>query len=192
MNTMTANTTAAFKAEQAALRKEYLEIIARRESNPDYWLPYYDKHAGHFARLSNGDIVVISKPRIETRFCFGESGYDYDEAVQSAEVARTSEAYFKRENLSELRHWISVLENPTDSTVDVLVFSNDSGIASVTYCSPAFRLSLGVGDEVSETDRVILLDAYRAAYAAFEKRLDTYLKRYGLSKVRAWTYWRDA
>ena len=37
----------------------------------------------------------------------------------------------------------------------------------------------------------IVIEAYKKARAAFEKRLNTYLKRYGMSKVETWTYWRD-
>ena len=54
-------------------------------------------------------------------------------------------------------------------------------------------------DIPNETDRDITaedFEAVRKAYEAtgndFRKRLGTYLKRYGLSKVQSWTYWKDA
>ena len=37
-----------------------------------------------------------------------------------------------------------------------------------------------------------ILEAYKEAAAAHEKKIDAYLKRYGTSKVDAWTYWVDA
>ena len=187
----TTSTAAQFKAEQAALRKEYLDRRLRRENDPDFWFSYYDKQAGHFARLSSGDIVAINKPRIETRFCFGESGYDYDDAQEAAHIARTSEEYFKQENLAGLQRWIDRLDGSSTDPVDVVVLRNGEGLASVTWCHHSRRIEEG-WEEISEADRAVLLAAYRAAYAAFEKRLDAYLKRYGLSKVHAWTYWRDA
>lgn len=183
--------TRMIKAEQAALRKEYLEIMASNETNPDYWLSYYDKRAGHFARLTDGSIVVIDKPSIETRFCFGESGYDYDDAQEMAVHAATSEEYFKLENLSGLQRWIDILDGTFDDPVDVVVLRDRTGVCSVTWCRHSHRIEKA-WDAISDADRLILLDAYRAAYASFEKRLDTYLKRYGLSKVQTWTYWRDA
>ncbi|MBQ1357138.1 MAG: hypothetical protein IIY64_01270, partial [Aeriscardovia sp.] len=38
----------------------------------------------------------------------------------------------------------------------------------------------------------IIINAWKQAAAAHEKKVDAYLKRYGTSKVHAWTYWRDA
>lgn len=36
-----------------------------------------------------------------------------------------------------------------------------------------------------------LIDGYKTVKTAFVKRLNTYLKRYGMSKVEAWSYLRD-
>lgn len=41
----------------------------------------------------------------------------------------------------------------------------------------------------SENER--LNNAIDKANAKFEKRLQTYLKKYGLSKVNTWTYWEN-
>ena len=38
----------------------------------------------------------------------------------------------------------------------------------------------------------IIRAAVQSAATAHEKRVETYLKRYGTSKVHTWTYWRDA
>lgn len=44
---------------------------------------------------------------------------------------------------------------------------------------------------ISEKDRAGLVDAYKKVLADFEKRLQTYLKRYGLTKLNTWTYLSD-
>ena len=36
-----------------------------------------------------------------------------------------------------------------------------------------------------------MIDGYMEMKRIFKKRLDKYLKRYGLSKVNAWSYLRD-
>lgn len=38
----------------------------------------------------------------------------------------------------------------------------------------------------------VLIEAYRMAAASHENKIAKYLKRYGLTKVHSWTYWRDA
>lgn len=42
---------------------------------------------------------------------------------------------------------------------------------------------------MNDTDRARLLEACKMQRAKFEKRLQAYLKRYGLSKIKKWTYW---
>lgn len=178
------------KAAEAALMAEYRDrLVASGER--ERMIDYYVKSAGTLVKLTNGDIVSISKPTIETRFCFGESGYDMDDAIKMCDHAKTNEAYFKRENLKDLKGWIDLL-----SGVEVpywkkcYVHRNSNGIASVYWDSTQYHF--GDDEEISDADRALMLDGYKAAYAAFEKRLDTYLKRYGLSKIVTWTYWRDA
>lgn len=46
--------------------------------------------------------------------------------------------------------------------------------------------------EATEEDRKNILAALKHERAKFEKRLNAYLKKYGLSKVRTWSYWADA
>ena len=45
---------------------------------------------------------------------------------------------------------------------------------------------------ITDEEAKIILDAYKQAAVAHRKKVDSYLKRYGLSKVHSWTYWRDA
>ena len=45
--------------------------------------------------------------------------------------------------------------------------------------------------EATTEDRANILAALKHERQKFEKRLKTYLKRYGLSKVRTWSYWAD-
>ena len=56
---------------------------------------YCVKKASTVVELPDGSIIVVEKQPIETRFCYGESGYDYDNAQRMAAHARTSEDYFR-------------------------------------------------------------------------------------------------
>lgn len=46
-------------------------------------------------------------------------------------------------------------------------------------------------DELSGADVAGLIEMAKNERRKFEKRLETYLKRYGLSKLSVWTYYRD-
>ncbi len=185
------------KEEEKALRAEYMERIMAGET--EHWRKYYEGEIGVLVRLEDGRILNIGKPRIETRFCFGESGYDYDEAQAAADRAATSENYFRMQNLSKYQETIDILSRKprTDYKYweNVWVaekYFNKPGIVSMHIGPMWGRNGEKEHEKVSEEDRERLLEGYRKAYAAFEKRINTYLKRYGMSKVVTWTYWRDA
>ena len=38
----------------------------------------------------------------------------------------------------------------------------------------------------------LVKSAYESAMQRQDKKVRAYLKRYGLTKIRAWSYWRDA
>lgn len=168
-------------------------------------IDYFRKKVSGLYRLSNGGIFAFEKPSIETSFCFGysDSAYDteeYDNANNMAMHAQTSEEYFLKENLKSLDNAIHDIEDK----------SNDYYIYRDAYCSQkeplnVWRYACLAGwrleerkkhladlTECNETDRKIISNALKHERAKFEKRLKTYLKRYGMSKVRSWSYWRDA
>ena len=189
------------KEEEKALEAEYMVWIMKGEK--ERWRKYYKDHIGVLVRLTDGSIYNIEKPSIETRFCFGESGYDMDDAIRMADVARKSEAYFKSENLKKFREMINILARKevdgyrsdrylvwVGPSYDP-VYGKDK-IVSIHCGHPINWDGISEIKGVSEEDRERLLEGYRKAYAKFEKRLDAYLKRYGLSKIHSWTYWRDA
>jgi len=168
------------------------EYIAQRKAagESDWWCNYHLEHAAEFVRLSSGTIITIEKPHIETSFCFGESGYDYEDALASARAAKENADFFRTENMKDIQRWIDAL------TGGGCVWIHENRGRTEIYCTttgfrPAY-LGMEGYYEATEADRAALLDGYRKVYAGFEKRLNAYLKRYGLSKVHSWTYWRDA
>ena len=189
------------KVEEMELEQEYIRRELATGFSGDCWVKYFKGKIGALVRLENGQIVNIEKPSIETSFCYGESGYDADEAFDAAERARTSEDHFRWANLRGLKEDIDILERlPGEGyfvrTCVTLGYDKeagkDTGLNTVAFSAHWDRWHNKPTEEVSEEDRERILEGYRKVYAAFEKRINTYLKKYGLSKVRAWTYWRDA
>lgn len=200
------------KATSADLER-YFKAVSDAENGSQRWIDYHKKQLLLLAVLPNGDFLPIDKRPIETRFCFGESGYDADEASAQAQTARTSEAYFKRENLKPFADMINELE--TGDFVPYLTTKYWSGkadeIKSLHFCRTSevcesfggscFLAEIG-GKEVTyqgqkrryltEEEKAVIVSAYKEALKKHEKKVDAYLKRYGLSKVYSWTYWRDA
>ena len=52
-------------------------------------------------------------------------------------------------------------------------------------------LLYGFGSEDADKFREEYKNTVASLRADFEKKIDSYLKRYGVSKIRKWTYWVD-
>ena len=168
------------------------------------------------------EIITIDLQSIETCFCFGESGYDYDEAANMAQHARTSEDYFKRENMKHFADLLHAIDEAADiegHAPRLVIYTNGAYIGQtadcalrnfgfaklcdvIDACGGSCRLEELPGRELvircqpcriaTAEELSIIRAAVQSAAQAHEKRIETYLKRYGTSKVHAWTYWRDA
>ena len=156
--------------------------------------------AGVFV-ADDGTMVTLGKPSIQTRFCFGYSDYDGPDACADAHkecvLASESEDYFMRENLRQVRipdddmlarTYVvrgKYASQPSDCLLGSLVTANHLG-------EDCWGRPLPEGARLlSESERDRLREACQMVRDGFERRLRTYLKRYGLSKCDYWTYWRD-
>lgn len=171
---------------------------------------------------TTGEIITFDKMSIETRFCFGESGYDAEDARNMAAHARTSCDYFKEENMRAFKQWLDNLEDARTLegryilTIGGRAYTGQADDCKLRYIrleriskviddlgGSAFLADLP-GQTVTENgsgrkyriataeELEAITNACKQAAAAHEKKVDAYLKRYGTSKVHAWTYWRDA
>lgn len=172
--------------------------------------------------LSGGRLLGFEKPRIKTDFCFGYGwgGRSYDEANEMARHACESEDYFLAQNLADLDKEIEDLENIDgrhallhrkcywsqksplnlwDYTVgnEPLEWFKESPTQDMDgltryvnqYHAGQFYYDL---EELGDDDRAAILNGLKVERAKFEKRLRAYLKRYGMTKVKTWSYWQDA
>ena len=181
-----------------ALKERYRELIS------NYWKDEgMVKHCmGSYSLLFelDGGICAIEKPGIKTNFCFGYSlnqhdRNEFDEANEMAAYASKSVDYFMSENLKEFKRWIKDLKEAKKGySTWYPVIGNKycgkcDGLKSVrfVYCYDDRNKDRRLTND--EIDKVI--EAYEKSMELFVKRLKTYLKRYGLTKVNTWSYWRD-
>ena len=188
---------------QKELKAEYERILASEvwSKSPDM-VEYCVKEAAHIVELTDGSIVVIEKPRIKKNFCFGyrDSRYDteeYDEANRMAAHASSSTDYFLVENLAAIDDVINHLEGKKRDSWEYHLRVPYSGQpeGSKLKCLQEFYWHDEHGQKYPKLEgenRYRVLEGYKAVRASFEKRLHTYLKRYGMSKVNTWSYWVDA
>jgi hypothetical protein len=207
---------------KAKIDKDMLRAEFSKAWHSQRMVDYCVGEVADVAELPDGRLITVSKQKIETRFCFGESGYDYDDALKAAQHARTSADYFKRENMEHFTKAIEDLEDAKTMEGQRVAVLPKRGCYSgqAQDCRLAFIEWKRLGDvlndlggsaflselpgkvvkegdyyeyKVMTPDEIdIVIDAWKRAAANHEKKVDAYLKRYGLNKVHSWTYWRDA
>lgn len=182
-------------------KAEYLKVWPGDEK----MIKYCQGKISNAVKLSDGRIVIVEKQSIETSFCFGYStcgqGQESDEANECAHVARTSEDYFREKNLEPFDQKIALLKRGKDVTCERKAYLSQSNYASCglvnihevvgLYYSDFVEQRWGTYHEISDADRKLIIAMYEQEKEKMSKRLDAYLKRYGLSKLHVWTYWMD-
>ena len=147
-----------------------------------------------------GKIVTIEKCKVNTHFCFGYSDFDNrsrERAEQMSAHARKSEIYFLRQNHKEAKYaWKIARIN--DKNNIVYAAPNYSEAGNIIYyighmnrwdyeCKGLPENGFILTDEETRAYKLKLAEACKL----HQKKLETYLKRHGLSKVETWTYWAD-
>lgn len=197
------------KENKAQLMNGYLNEMRKKYAEDGEMLEYYRKTAGQIVQLTNGGFFVVPKSVIQTSFCFGYhtdySGEEWANAESSRRAFLSSTQYFKAENLRGLDEKISKFKNnETFVVLRRVSYYGESEPLNVYKCetldgwtfkkkfdldaiSPADIKKYCIGAE----DLAIIIQAYEAERNAFNKRLDTYIKKYGTSKLKTWSYWLD-
>ena len=180
---------------QKELKDQYKEYVLKVEHSPSIQ-KYCIQNCGYLVELSNGKIVVLDKPQIETRFCFGygwcgsDRENDEDRADALYQKATTDPNFFLKENMVRINDEIFRLVDAAHHP-DNRCTIRKSDKPFVRY---GIRSWIDLTDEfevLREDDINKIIAGLEEVKKAFDKRLHTYLKRYGLSKINAWTYLRD-
>ena len=153
----------------------------------------------YIVELADGDYMEIEKPDIKKDFCFGY-GYcgvstdeDYNDAAASAANARTNVDYFMEKNLQQIDGYIEEL---TESQYNVYKRVRYSGAApdcklkDLTFVGYWQEPPTGA-QKLTEQEIAAIIAGYEEVKKTFIRRLNSYLKRYGLTKVNSWTYLSD-
>ena len=156
---------------------------------------WFRKYKSFFCKLPCGDYIPFDKHDIEKNFCFGY-GYSAscDEAQELADKAKKDPEYFLSENLNKydkeiadciddemLLYLYKDIKRLQESPVWSYMFYDNKLVAEQNLSYSVYRLA-------TDEERNIIETSLKLERAKFEKRLQSYLKKYGLSKLHVWTY----
>jgi hypothetical protein len=162
----------------------------------DGWNKDYYKKGCVGAIKLRGKYYLIDKPSINNRFCFHDEGpnYEFYKHLMEDKEKRLAE-YFKSENLAQFDRHIERITDGEGYSKDKRIWINttcyDSAKAELCFYSSYGDPDRGY-ELCTEEEKGLILKGLRYGRELFAKRLDAYLKRYGVSKLHTWTYWADA
>ena len=163
--------------------------------------------------LKFGDCFLgFEKPSIRTRFCFGygQNGIsteeDYEGARSQERNMETNQQAFINANLEDLKKSIERIETFISQWIDKKEKCFSSRYNKIFICKNSYdhlaylawswdydniRNKDAIIKEATKEDLLLIIEVYKQQIENFKKRLNTYLKRYGLSKLTTWTYLVD-
>lgn len=189
-----------------ALLEEYMQEYAKVWPNDKGMLDYERKKFSSAIRLQNGGILYFEKPSIDNAFCFHDEGPDYDYYRHlMADKEKRLAQYFLDRNLSGYDEDIERLKSLTKDCRRLYIqrqsYTGETEPLNLWKWyswsewdveNEPYHYTPGTYEKMTDRDRKAILQAVKHEREKFEKRLQTYLKRYGVSKIRTWTYWADA
>lgn len=193
-----------------AMTKEEKAVVSQQcEKTGASFAAYLAKSTSNYFTSDDGIVVLFDKPSIQTEFWFGEHGSE--DLTDEARAAEKSVEFFINENMGGLRTYRRAWDNvdeyghrtpyhypyikrgaysgqSADCALGIIEFGTWNGE------SQNYRGNLE-GDhgfrKLTESETERLKEAEERRDALFLKRLKSYLKRYGLSKVNCRTFWAD-
>lgn len=171
------------KSDNGSVWKRNLEEFLTL-SNAD--ADYYKKYCVGAVKLNDG-FYLLEKPNIETKFCFHDEGPDYEYYKELMASEERLKKHFLAKNLSSLENRIEQLTGSHP-----LIVQSDYSNGRKSFCPKGYCYERESDVEMTSEQRADLIKALEWSRGEFEKRLNTYLKRYGTSKIHTWTYWADA
>lgn len=197
---------------QKELKEKYMNIIKTEVWKDSTRMQEYAKRdCEYVVELTNGNIIEIEKPSIQKDFCFGMGMYatysqeEFERAEELAENARKNVNYFINENMKQITEKINCLKEALEEKREVYTFVHYSGqpeasdlvayncvrVCNNPECEPYRWDRLKAVRKLSNEDIQLIIDGLEEVSKKFMKRLNTYLKKYGLEKLNVWTYCRD-
>lgn len=199
-------------------RKERIEKYISLVNKEDIYRGY---SMDEYIRTSTDDVlmiqsndqksyVLIEKPRIDTYMGTGYSdigqGPTHQEAIELSNKKQNDPSYFINKNIdrSDIKRYLDNLYKAKEGYINLYIrnyaakLPQNSELKCLMFFNP-YRDDFRLKEQepynlIKITDKNLidqLIKAYEGALERFKKRLNSYIKRYGLEKCDFDIYWID-
>lgn len=176
------------------LKQEFInEVVSKVFKNSIEMRKYFKKEISNVLKTNQGFLIGFYKPRIEKRFCFSYNEHVKGDFERAQNMCNIEKNYFIENNLKEIE---SNFKKNIESK-KLFMFNNykeSNIVVNIVNEEYVKKFPRGVEKgttpyiELSNLDKEKYLNMQKEEIDKFKKRLNTYLKKYGVSKVKSWTY----
>ena len=169
------------------LKNEILGVSNVSDETAERWAKEY----ADIIKLSDGKLVVLNNPTMETSFCFGYGhfGMTYEEALEMDRKYSTDPQMFINSNI---RKNFGKFKNPEKYELKIeRAYTSEKSRVYKIFFKEKDTWYQSEYENVEGADKETILKAIENQCSKFEKKLANYVKRYGTSKLKVWTYWAD-
>lgn len=180
------------KEQKGSQSKAEIRAILEKVLPAGRDIDYYVKETAAIVE-AEGRYFDIDKPRIETRFCMDDESPNLDEWRKAVRTYK----FFRDENLEKIEGTIKALESDEGMYIYRKGYTHLWEFQKIHVGgwydeSPEIRFGHEPYEIMSAETRAALLKGYKQVRDGFEKRLQTWWKKYGADKLHCWTYWANA
>lgn len=173
------------------LKNKYIKsLLETTFKNSETMAKHFETSISDVVKLSAG-LLAFNKPHIKKHFCYSydevmdcHSGTNtYQQAIKNCDVKAIT---FFNDNLEDLNRQLKSLKEEKIYFIRNY-YNNDLAIKFVSerYANSFPTEIIG---QATDEDIEILINTVKEEINKFTKRLQTYYKKYGLTKLRTWTY----
>ena len=171
------------------LKKEYEKIWTTKKGIDEGMVDYCMKKIALCLKTEDGYFYILEKKKLNTEFFISEgSNRSIEEALTICNEIKTTEDFFIEENLRSINFLINEIKNNKNNLFFATRFKNSKIVAITTT---KYDVLNNENRKLTPNEEIEVLKICEKYKELQTKKINSYLKRFGLSKIKANTYWGD-
>ncbi len=171
------------------LRKEYEKVWTNEKGIDEEMINYCINKISLYLKTEDGFFYILEKKKINTKFFISEGdNRSIKEALTICNEIKTKEDFFIEDNLSNINYLINTIKNNKNNLFFATIYKNSKIVAITTTKYDVLNKENRKLSPDEEIEVLKICEKYKEMQT---KKINSYLKRFGLSKIKANTYWGD-
>ena len=177
------------KTSKEDLRKEYEKAWTTEKGINEEMVDYCMGKIALCLKTKDGYFYILEKEKLNTRFFISEGSYrSFDEALTICREIKTMEDFFIEDNLRNINNLINTIKNNKNNLFFATMYKNSKIVAITTT---KYDVLNNENRKLTPDEEIEVLKICEKYKELKTKKINSYLKRFGLSKIKAHTYYGD-